>query len=46
MLVRAALVLASLAASASLPAAAQTTWPNQREGDFVLKNYAFEAARP
>jgi homoserine O-acetyltransferase/O-succinyltransferase len=45
MLVRTALVLASLAASlaASLPAAAQTTWPNQREGDFVLKNYVFDS---
>jgi homoserine O-acetyltransferase len=45
MLVRTALVLASLAASlaASLPTAAQTTWPNQREGDFVLKNYVFDS---
>jgi homoserine O-acetyltransferase len=45
MLVRTALVLANLAASlaASLPAAAQTTWPNQREGDFVLKNYVFDS---
>jgi len=44
MLVWTALVLASLAASlAALPAAAQTTWPNQREGDFVLKNYVFDS---
>ena len=36
-----ALVLASLVAS--LPAAAQTVWPNQREADFTIKNYLFES---
>ena len=30
-------VLAALA----LPASAQTTWPNQREGDFILKDFRF-----
>jgi homoserine O-acetyltransferase len=41
MLVQTALVLVSLAVA--LPAAAQTTWPNQREADFTLKDYRFES---
>jgi homoserine O-acetyltransferase len=36
----AAIALATLAVA--LPAAAQS-WPNQREGDFVLKDFAFES---
>jgi homoserine O-acetyltransferase len=41
MLVWTALVLAGLAVSP--PAAAQFAWPNQREGEFVLKNYVFDS---
>ena len=29
--------------AAAVPAAAQAAWPNQREGDFVLKDFAFES---
>jgi homoserine O-acetyltransferase len=45
MLVHTALVLGSLAVALSIarPAAAQSAWPNQREGNFVLKNYTFES---
>src|SRR6476469_3519142 len=28
--------------AAAVPAAAQAAWPNQREGDFVLNDFAFE----
>jgi homoserine O-acetyltransferase/O-succinyltransferase len=45
MLVPTALVIAGLSVSLAmaLPAAAQTNWPNQREGDFVIRNFAFES---
>src|SRR5476651_2916483 len=36
-----AVIVAGLAIA--LPAAAQSAWPGQREGDFVLRNYAFES---
>jgi len=39
MIIWIALSLAAL--SVALPAAAQAPWPNQREGDFVLKGYVF-----
>ena len=26
---------------AAVPASAQTSWPNQREDDFILKNFTF-----
>ena len=29
--------------AAAVPATAQAAWPNQREGDFVLKDFAFES---
>jgi hypothetical protein len=29
--------------AAAVPAAAQAAWPNQSEGDFVLKDFAFES---
>src|SRR5260370_9404344 len=42
MLVQTALLLA-VSLAVAVPAAAQTAWPNQREGNFVLKNYVFES---
>jgi homoserine O-acetyltransferase/O-succinyltransferase len=36
-----AVALAAIAVA--LPAAAETTWPNQREGEFVIKDFAFES---
>jgi homoserine O-acetyltransferase/O-succinyltransferase len=43
MLVPTALVIAGLSVSLAmaLPATAQTAWPNQRDGDFVIKNFVF-----
>jgi homoserine O-acetyltransferase len=45
MLVPTTLVLAGLAVAVAVarPAVAQTAWPNQREGNFVLRNYVFES---
>ena len=36
-----ALVVALCAPSAFAQTAAQPTWPNQREGDFLIKDYRF-----
>jgi homoserine O-acetyltransferase len=41
MFIWAALALATLAMA--LPAAAQSTWPNQREGSVVLKDFTFDS---
>jgi homoserine O-acetyltransferase len=40
-LIRAALAVAALLFAVTFPAAAQTAWPDQREGDAVLKEFGF-----
>src|SRR5207237_4761134 len=37
----AALLIASLVPASFVPAWAQTSWPNQREGDFILRDFKF-----